>query len=157
MDNCISSTTRHGIKTGDRDDGDGLSAVDGINRIRAILREPGHVVRLVGLSGVGKTRLCEALFDEKIGKASLDPSLAIYTNVAEGPDPPPVGLASDLIAARTRAILVIDNCPFELHRQLTNVARAKDSKISVITVEYDIRDDQPEGTEVFALTRRPSP
>lgn len=139
------------IKTGDKDEGDGLSAVEGINRIRGILREPGHVVRLVGLSGAGKTRLCEALFDAKIGKDSLDPSLAIYTNVAEGPNPPSVGLASDLIAGRTRAILVIDNCPFELHRQLTDVARAANSTISVITVEYNIRDDQPEGTDVFAL------
>jgi hypothetical protein len=139
------------IKTGDKDEGDGLSAVDGITRIRDALREPGRVVRLVGLSGVGKTRLCEALFEAKIGKDSLDPSLAIYTNVAEGPDPPAVGLASDLIAGRTRAILVIDNCPFELHRQLTDVARAANSMTSVITVEYDIRDDQPEGTDIFAL------
>jgi hypothetical protein len=139
------------IKTGEKDEGDGRNAVDGINRIRAALREPRHVVRLVGLSGVGKTRLCEALFDAKIGKDSLDPSLAIYTHVAEGPNPPPVGLASDLIAGRTRAILVIDNCPFELHRQLTDVARAGNSTLSVVTVEYDIRDDQPEGTDVFAL------
>ena len=36
----------------------------------------------------------------KIGKDSLDPSLAIYTNVAEGPNPPPVGLASDLDCGR---------------------------------------------------------
>ena len=89
-------------------------------------------MRLVGLSGVGKTRLCEALFDAEIGKDSLDPSLAIYTNVAEGPNPPPVGFASDLIAGRTRAILVIDNCPIELHRQLRDVARAANSTISVI-------------------------
>jgi hypothetical protein len=139
------------VKTGNKDEGDGVSAIEGISRIRAVLREPGQVVRLVGLSGVGKTRLCEALFDGKIGKDSLDPSLAIYTNAAENPNPPPVGLASDLIAAGTRAILVIDNCPFELHRQLTDVARAENSTITVITVEYDIRDDQPEGTSVFAL------
>lgn len=139
------------IKTSGRDEGDGLGAVDGINRIRDVLREPGYAVRLVGLSGVGKTRLCEALFDAEIGKASLDPSLAIYTNVAESPNPPPVGLASDLIAGRTKAILIVDNCPFELHRQLTDVVRAANSTISVLTVEYDIRDDQPEGTEVFAL------
>jgi hypothetical protein len=139
------------IKTGDKDEGDGLNAVDGINRIRALLSEPGHVVRLVGLSGVGKTRLCEALFDESIGKGRLDPSLAIYTNIADAPNPPPVSLASDLIAGRIRAILVIDNCSFELHRQLTDVARAENSTISIVTVEYDIRDDQPEGTHVFAL------
>lgn len=139
------------LKTGDKDEGDGLCAVDGINRIRDVLRQPGQVVRLVGLSGVGKTRLCEALFDDKIGKDSLDRSLAYYTNVAEGPNPPPVGLVSDLIAARRSGILVIDNCPFELHGELTKIARATGSTISVITVEYDIRDDQPEGTDVFAL------
>jgi GTPase SAR1 family protein len=108
-------------------------------------------VRLVGLSGVGKTRLCEALFDDKIGRNGLDPSLAFYTNIAEGPSPPPVGLASDLIAARQRGVLVIDNCPSELHGELMKVAREANSTISVITVEYDIRDDQPEGTDVFAL------
>lgn len=139
------------IKTGDEKEGEGLSAVDGINRIRDVLRQPGQVVRLVGLSGVGKTRLCEALFDDKVGEASLDPSQAFYTNVAEDPNPPPIGLASDLIVARRRGILVIDNCPFELHGELTKIAREANSTISVITVEYDIRDDQPEGTDVFAL------
>jgi hypothetical protein len=139
------------IKTGDKDEGDGLSAIDGINRMREVLCQPRQVVRLVGLSGVGKTRLCEALFDDEIGKESLDPSLAYYTNVAEDPNPPPVGLASDLIAAGRRGILVIDNCPSELHGELAKVARAANSTISVITVEYDIRDDQPEGTDVFVL------
>ena len=100
---------------------------------------------------MGKTRFVEALFDPAIGDNGLDPSLAIYTNVAEGPDPQPAGLASDLIAAQTRAILVIDNCPPDSHRQLSDIVRSAGSTISVITVEYDIREDQPEGTEVFAL------
>ncbi|WP_369723395.1 hypothetical protein AB8Z38_05095 [Bradyrhizobium sp. LLZ17] len=139
------------IKTGDEKEGEGLSAIDGINRIRDVLRQPRQVVRLVGLSGVGKTRLCEALFEDKVGNGGLDPSLAYYTNVAEDPNPPPIGLASDLIAARRRGILVIDNCPFELHGELAKVAREANSTISVITVEYDIRDDQPEGTDLFAL------
>ena len=139
------------IKTGSSDEGDGLSATDGINKIRDALRKPGSVVRLVGLSGVGKTRLVEALFDPSIGTNSLDPSRAIYTNVAEGPDPQPAGLASDLVATRTPAILVIDNCPSDLHRQLSEIARSSGTSVSVITVEYDIRDDQPEGTDVFTL------
>jgi hypothetical protein len=64
----------------------------------------------VGLSGVGKTRLAEALFDPTVGTDSLDSSLAIYTDVAEAPTPALVSFASDLIAMRKRAILVIDNC-----------------------------------------------
>jgi hypothetical protein len=139
------------IKTGSKDEGDGLSAVDGINRMRDALRDPGQVVRLVGLSGVGKTRLVEALFDPAIGADALDPSLAIYTDIADGPDPQPKGLASDLVASGTRAIIVVDNCPPETHKQLSEVARASGATISVITVEYDIREDQPEGTDVFSL------
>jgi hypothetical protein len=148
-DYLLDDTSR--IKTDRKDDVDGLSAVDGINRIRDALRNPGQVVRLVGLSGVGKTRLVEALFDSAIGANALDPSLAIYTDTADEPDPQPRGLASDLIASSTRAILVVDNCPPETHRQLSEVVRASGSTISVITVEYDIRDDQPEGTDVFTL------
>jgi hypothetical protein len=139
------------IRTGDKDEGDGLSAIEGINQIRKVLSTPGRMVRLAGLSGVGKTRLAEALFDPSVGEGALDPSLAIYTNIADEPSPPPVGLASDLSAGETRAILVVDNCSPELHRQLSEVARAKGSTISVITIEYDIRDDQPEGTDVFKL------
>jgi hypothetical protein len=139
------------IRTGSSDDGIGLAAIAGIDRIRDAIREPRQVARLIGLSGVGKTRLVQALFDARIGEQSLDPSLAIYTNLSDDPDPQPVGLASDLIASRTRAVLIVDNCPPDLHHRLSEVARAADSTISVITVEYDIQDDQPEGTEVFAL------
>ena len=111
------------IRTGGKDEGDGVTAIEGINRIRRVLAAPSHVVRLVGLSGVGKTRIAEALFDAAVGEDALDPSLAIYTNEADGPNPPPAGLASDLIAGQTRAILVVDNCTPELHRKLSDVAR----------------------------------
>lgn len=73
------------IRTGDKDEGDGISAINGIQKIREVLSSPGRVVRLAGLSGVGKTRLAEALFDPSVGDAALDPSLAIYTNVADEP------------------------------------------------------------------------
>ena len=139
------------IRTGDKEEGDGISATDGINKIRDVLRAPGHVVRLVGLSGVGKTRLAEALFDPAIGVNALDPSLAVYTDSADEPEPQPGLLASDLIAAGTQAILVVDNCPAVIHRQLYDIARSGGTTISVITIEYDIREDQPEGTDVFSL------
>lgn len=139
------------IKTVRKDDADGLTAVEGINRIRDALRSPGQVVRLVGLSGVGKTRLAEALFDPTSGTNALDQSLAIYTDTGFEPDPQPRGLASDLIASGTRAIVVIDNCPPETHRQVADVARMPGSTIGVITIEYDIKDDKPEGTDVFSL------
>jgi len=127
------------------------SVVDAIDKLREMLVHPRKVVRLVGLSGVGKTRLVQALFDSRIGSYPLPPSLAVYTNLSDNPDPQPVGFASDLIANRTPAVLIIDNCPPDLHRRLSDVCAASGSTVSVLTVEYDVRDDQPEGTEVVTL------
>jgi hypothetical protein len=128
-----------------------IQTVEAISQLRAGLNEPRKIVRLVGLSGVGKTRLVEALFDDRYGENSLQPRLAIYSNMSDGPEPQPVTLVSDLINSRTRAIIVVDNCPPELHSRLSELCRSPESLVSLITVEYDIRDDQPEGTEVFSL------
>ncbi|MCH8491571.1 MAG: hypothetical protein LAT81_16830, partial [Oceanicaulis sp.] len=137
------------FRTGSHDDGAGLAAIVGLNRIRKALATPGNAVRLVGLSGVGKTRLVQALFDPRVGEDSLDPALAFYTDTSDGPEPVPVGMVSDLVLAKSRAIVVVDNCPSDLHRRLAEVC--KGSTVSVITTEYDIREDQPESTEVFSL------
>ena len=127
------------------------SAICGINRIRESLSQPGSSIRLVGLSGVGKTRLLQALFDERIGVNALNPAQVFYTDVADSPSPDPRTVADHLIASRTPAILAIDNCPPDLHRRLTSVCIAAGSSVSVITVEYDVSDDQPEETTVFRL------
>lgn len=127
------------------------SVVHVIDELRDELAQPGKIVRLVGLSGVGKTRLVQALFDARIGSRPLPPALAVYANLSDNPDPQPTGLASDLIATRTRAILIIDNCPPDLHRRLSDLCSGQTGIVSVLTVEYDVRDDQPEGTQVVTL------
>jgi hypothetical protein len=128
-----------------------LPAVEGLKKIRAILRSATGVVRLVGLSGVGKTRFAQALFDQRIDGETLDPALVVYTNMNDDPNPQPLGLASDLIANCTAAILIVDNCAPDLHARLAALVKAKTSLVSVLTVEYDIQDDLPEGTEAFEL------
>ena len=129
----------------------GLSALAGIQQLREELGQERRAVRLVGLSGVGKTRLVQALFDERVATDSLNPDLAIYTNMSDSPDPQPIAVASNLIAAGERAILVIDNCAADLHQRLSELCRDPKSRLSVLTIEYDIREDTPEGTEVFRL------
>jgi hypothetical protein len=129
----------------------GIDVTHGIDRIREILRIPRGVVRLAGLSGVGKTRFVQALFDARVGSKSLDPALVVYSDMSDNPSPQPTGMISDLIATRTRAIVVIDNCAPDLHRRITEICRKLDSPISAITVEYDVQDDEPEGTDVFRL------
>jgi len=130
---------------------DGLSALEGLNKLRAILERPKSNIRLVGLSGVGKTRLVQALFDDRIGNSPLNPSTVFYTDISDGPNPDPCTLAERLVNQNSRATLIVDNCPPELHNRLVAVGGKSNSLLSIITVEYDVREDQPEETEVFRL------
>jgi len=127
------------------------SAKDGISEIRERLTKPGGIIRLVGLSGTGKTRFVQALFDDRIDTNALPPSLAVYANISDDPRPQPVALASELAAQAKRAVLIVDNCPPDLHRNLAAVCKNPQGVLSLITVEYDVHEDQPEGTDVFEL------
>jgi len=129
----------------------GMSAIDGLQKLRLALSTPGTSVRLTGLSGVGKTRLVQAMFDERVGEQALNRSLAFYTDISDSPDPDPRSFAEQLIASKTKAILIIDNCNRELHRQVTQVCSESHSTICLLTVEYDVRDHLPEETSVFRL------
>ena len=128
-----------------------LSIEDGLLKIRSALQKPGVSMRLTGLSGVGKTRLVQALFDNRVGKSALDRHQAIYTDIADSPSPVPVAMAEQLINDRSRAVLIVDNCPPDLHRRLTKSCSVQQSTVSLLTVEYDVRDDLPEETSVFRL------
>ncbi|HEY3700067.1 MAG TPA: hypothetical protein VGK97_12080, partial [Spongiibacteraceae bacterium] len=130
---------------------EGMAVQDGLAKLQALLTAPGGCVRLAGLSGVGKTRLVQALFDPRVNQASLNPTEVFYTDMSEGPVPDPAGMAEQLIAGRTRAILIVDNCPPELHNQLARVCSGAHSTISLLTVEYDVRDDLPNETSAFRL------
>lgn len=128
-----------------------LTVETGIARIREVLANPGGVVRLIGLSGVGKTRLVEALFDDRVLKNALSQAWVVYTDIAHEPTPPPRDRIHRFIQERQRAIVVVDNCPPAAHRNLVQVTSVPDSPVSLLTVEYDVGEDEPEGTEVFRL------
>lgn len=132
-------------------DANGLDILAGINTIRDILRAPGGVVRIVGLSGVGKTRLVQALFDDRIGTNALDTGRAVYTDMSDGPDPMPHELVARLSSLNHQCIIIVDNCGIELHRKLTTQIKQSGPTLSVVTVEYDISDDEPDNTDVFKL------
>lgn len=127
-----------------------FSLVEGLQHIRALLRQGGTSIRIAGLSGVGKTRFVQALFEEAAAENPLNPTLAVYTDISESPLPSPQTLIDELIANRRRAVLIVDNCSSELHAQLTAKCKASD-RLSLLTIEYDIREDIPDETDVFRL------
>ena len=126
------------------------SLADGLQHVRALLRNGGSSIRIAGLSGVGKTRFVQALFEEQAASGAIASELAVYTDTAESPVPSPIALLDELLANNRRAVLVVDNCASQLHRQLTARCKATD-RVSLLTIEYDIREDSPDETNVFLL------
>lgn len=133
----------------DKRRGKKLSLCEGINSIRETVRGGNFAVRIVGLSGMGKTRLVRALFDSTIGELPLKKHEAIYGDSGAEVKPSPVAFARTLVAEGRPVVLIVDNCDKEKHDELADIC-AK-SAVKLITVEFDIRDHKPEGTDVFQL------
>ena len=144
-----------------RDPGRTFNLIEGIERVREVLRkgieraveEDGKSVRLVGLSGVGKTRFVQALFEANVGSDALDQKLAVYADAGRTLNPPPAVVLDRMISRKTRAVLIIDNCDSKLHSELVEQLGKAPSgtPVSLLTVEYDIRNETPYETQVFRL------
>ena len=126
-----------------------LSIEDAIEPMRELVRSTSKAIRVTGLSGVGKTRIVQSLFEDSSGENALDRTIAIYTDVGANPDPSAHAMLERLIAENRRAIMVLDNCPPKLHGDLATKVSAVDSQVSLITVEYDIRGNKPQMTKVI--------
>ena len=150
-----------------RDPERGLNLIEGIERVREVLRKGSErfneedgkavrdekAVRLVGLSGVGKTRFVQALFEADIGSDALDQELVVYADAGRTLNPAPAIVLDRLISSRKRAVLIIDNCDPKLHRELVEKLGKVEAtaRVSLLTVEYDIRNETPYETQVFRL------
>ena len=138
-----------------------FNLIQGIERVREGLRkgvertgeEDGKPVRMVGLSGVGKTRFVQALFEADVGSDALDQDLAVYADAGRTLSPPPAVVLDRLISSKTRAVLIMDNCDPKLHGELVEQLgnAPPGTQVSLLTVEYDIRNETPYETQVFRL------
>ena len=132
---------------------DEIGITEGIEGIRNLVRNSGDAVRIIGLSGVGKSRIVQALFERNIGTRPLDESLAVYADVGEDPEPSAWEVVENLGASGQSAVVVLDNCSSERHSQIADRV-ARWSNLSLVTIEYDIREDRPEGTSVVWIEAR---
>lgn len=99
---------------------------------------------------MGKSRIVQALFEESIGSNSLDKNLAIYADLGEDINPSARERLERLIIEERSAIMVLDNCPSNIHNQLAGRVSFS-SNIFLVTVEYDIQEDRPEVTSVVRI------
>ncbi len=123
------------------DDNNKRTVIEGINEIRYLLSTDRKVVRLAGLSGVGKTRFAQALFDKNLGENPLNKNEVIYCDIGNNPNPVPITFIQELLITSKRVILIVDNCDKELHNDLAKFAIDSKSKISLMTIEYDVKEN----------------
>ncbi len=102
-------------------------------RIRACATNPGSVLRVVGLSGVGKSRLVFEAFGGEAEKA-----LVLYSVDPESPEGALQSTISQLSDSQRRAVVVVDECDVNTHRQLEGMVSAVGSQISLVTVDDEV-------------------
>ncbi len=119
------------------------------------LSEDHAVVRIVGPSGFGKSRFAYELFNGQDAVADqIDTAAVIYADL------PIVGdevakLALEIADAGWPTILVVDDCPDEIHSTLAGIAQRAGSKLRLVTVDVETRIQQ--ATDTLVITLEPAP
>jgi hypothetical protein len=125
--------------------------------LRKELSTPGSVTRVVGLSGLGKTRLLLEVLGSETIKGDL--SLALLQNRLLFLDASTAGhqeiknILSMMVVEKVDALLVVDDCPIALHTQLQSQLIEATSIISLVTL--DISGEKVSGTNYITLSPLP--
>jgi hypothetical protein len=130
---------------------EGVGLMDGLKAVRHLIAGSTRAIRIVGLSGVGKSRFVQALFEEEVGDGALDRAAVVYGDLGDSLDPTASDLVGQLIIRQQPIFIVLDNCPPDVHTRLATRIRQADCQVKLITVEYDVADDLPESTNVVRL------
>ncbi len=131
--------------------GQNSKLMEAIGPMRELIRSTNKAVRITGLSGVGRLGSFRALFDETVGTDALDRTVAIYVDTGSEPVPSATAMLDKLIAEDRRVIMILDNCPSGTPCFACQQGISRRKEVSLITIEYDIRDDKPQTTEVIHI------
>jgi hypothetical protein len=121
-----------------------------IAQIQDRFKGPGQVLRLIGQSGLGKTRTLLEAFRPPTEphldtpQAMLSGSMIyIYEGVAEKNVPSSIG---PLLKGNVSGTIIIDDCKETTHLELAPWIGRADSKLNLITIDYQIEEDRTSDT-----------
>ena len=117
-------------------------------KLRERVARPRGVARVVGLAGVGKSRLVlEALGNDGGRDSTMALSdIVMYAVLPEGSVEGTIGTVAALADSGTRAVVVIDECDPETHRRLSSIVQHAASNLSLITIDNEVSSHQGDET-----------
>jgi hypothetical protein len=129
-----------------------------LESLRTSATEERGITRLMGMPGLGKSRLVFEAF-----RPPIDPNLApeqatlansfCYLSAASTDD------TEDIVKAWRRSkrigTVVVDDCPLDLHEALSNEVRHAESRLSLITIGNDLDQSAYAGTSTRLLKIEP--
>lgn len=107
------------------------------NRLREAAMSPQHVLRIVGLGGIGKSRLVI----EGLGPSNDDWAVSDIVLYASEEDTHPKDIrqvVETLAAVGARAVVVVNRCRPETHRALVGQVSRSSSRLSLVTLDDEI-------------------
>lgn len=128
-----------------------------LTQLRNNLSVPRTVSRLVGLSGLGKSRLALEVMRPP-HEASTDPQQqtlsdsCIYVSDGAALEGEVVNTVRQMARSGMRGVLVVDECPLVLHDNLARIVASPASHLSILTLDFDPTGDPKSRTcKVFKL------
>ena len=105
------------------------------DRLRTAAKTPRSVLRLVGLAGIGKSRLAlEALCPLS--------DMVLYADESEDGTRAIIHVARTLAETGSRSVVVVNRCTPDTHRALADTVRRRGSRLALVTLD----DQIPAGT-----------
>jgi hypothetical protein len=123
-----------------------------ISAIHEAAQVKRSVTRILGLSGLGKTRLIlEAFRPVEDDQESISRSERLLYFDRSISDESVVSKVTEMALSNETITLVVDNCEKETHRILAKLVTNEESRLSLITVFTDPAEYIAEGTSVIIL------
>lgn len=111
-------------------------------------------IRVIGQSGVGKTRFVAEVFNSILNDPSFPIKDVFYTDNEAIARPHPKHLIEDLIKTEQSCVILIDNCSLELHNELTDTLKTLNiCNIKLVTINLDISEKGEHGANIVWLKR----